>query len=392
MVDTAGEFLFRGSLLLQFPFPGGDFLQPSLSLLQFFGKAILSPCPGLQFLDLALHHPLLRGEVCLCPGDEPLDLVLALGESHQSGEFIIEGVVLPLHRDELSVAFLDSEATGPDGFVFFDPGLMLSYLALPVVRFLLRLGDALFYPRQLLILEIEGFLVFAQVGEVSFLALEVTLDFGDGRLDALKFLFVFRLPSEFAIDLRNIAFQPFPFSIPFPTQLPCPLLEIVVDRKPQDFAEHPFSLAGGFSGELSGTPLHQEGAIDEGLVIHAQGISYLVLRFADRVAGDRIKAPVVHHLKFQQRLARATRSRSGPLTDNAVSDLPGKEFELNPHLALSLVDEVIVAPGPALSPEGPGHGIEQSGFAVAVIAAEASDVDAGKIQRRGVVAVAHEVA
>ena len=55
------------------------------------------------------------------------------------------------------------------------------------------------------------------------------------------------------------------------------------------------------------------------------------------------------------------------------------------------MDEVVITAGAGFAPQRPGHGVNNRRLAVAVIAGEAGEMDAGKVQRRDIVPVAHEV-
>jgi hypothetical protein len=98
-------------------------------------------------------------------------------------------------------------------------------------------------------------------------------------------------------------------------------------------------------------------------------------------------------VKFQNRLSGTTWSFGlGAFSDDAVPLLTDGELELNLHLSLASVNQVIIALGSGFSPECPGHGVNQGGFAIAVIAREASNMDAFKIEYGHIFPVAHEIA
>ena len=70
------------------------------------------------------------------------------------------------------------------------------------------------------------------------------------------------------------------------------------------------------------------------------------------------------------------------------------EVELHLHLVLPQVNEGVVALGgvSGLAPQRPGHGVDESRLAVAVVAGDAGGVDAVEVERGHVVPVGHEVA
>jgi hypothetical protein len=80
------------------------------------------------------------------------------------------------------------------------------------------------------------------------------------------------------------------------------------------------------------------------------------------------------------------------LADNAIDLLPDSEVKLNLRLSLTGVDEVVIAFGPGATPQCPGHGVNEGGFATAVVAADAGGMDTGEIERWHIVPVGHEIA
>ena len=105
------------------------------------------------------------------------------------------------------------------------------------------------------------------------------------------------------------------------------------------------------------------------------------------------KPLVAVYLELQRRLPRRPPPFGpGALADDAVELLPDVKLELHLHLRLRGVDEVVIAGGAGFAPQRPGHRVDDGGLAVAVIAGKAGEVDAGKVQRRDVIPVAHEVA
>ena len=54
-------------------------------------------------------------------------------------------------------------------------------------------------------------------------------------------------------------------------------LKLVIEGKTQDIAQHLLAPGGGLVGELVGVTLPEEGAVNEGGVVHVEGIDNLLL-------------------------------------------------------------------------------------------------------------------
>jgi len=77
--------------------------------------------------------------------------------------------------------------------------------------------------------------------------------------------------------------------------------------------------------------------------------------------------------------------------DNAVVLFPNGKLEFDFHFVGVLVNQVVVPFGAGFSPQCPGHGIDNRGFAVAVVAANRHQMDAGKIESGDVFPVGHKI-
>ena len=163
-------------------------------------------------------------------------------------------------------------------------------------------------------------------------------------------------------------------------------LKVVESLQADDFPEHFLALGGGLVGELVGAALNEEGAVDEGVVVHADDAVYLELGLTDAVAGYGMKAGGAFQLKLEVAAAGAAKA-----ADDAVVGVGGLELQIDVHVGASVVQEVAVAATPGLAPEGPGYGVEEGGLSVAVSTAKAGDADAGEVQGGDVVAVAEEI-
>ncbi len=168
-----------------------------------------------------------------------------------------------------------------------------------------------------------------------------------------------------------------------------PLLQHVVLAEIQYLSQYALPLCRGVRGELVGAPLQEKGGVDEGLVLHVQRLSDGSLGLADGVARQRTKLPIVQDLKLQVRAALGTVLLS--LAHYSEVVVREEKLELHFHTRCSQVDQIVVSVGARLSPEGPGHGVDDGRLAVAVVAGETGQVDAREIQRRDLVTVTHEV-
>ena len=181
-----------------------------------------------------------------------------------------------------------------------------------------------------------------------------------------------------------------------------------------------FALAGRLDGKGIGAALEQEGGVGEGVVIEPQRAGDLRLpleqaavvqqlplstlrilsgvqrRLLDGVEGRRSSTPLrsaqgaydwVPDVEVQVALPAALLAALAP---DAIA-LPGQaELELHPHLGLAEGDQLIVATGARLTPQRPRDRVEQGRFAVAVVAGQAGQVNAGEVEAL-LLAVAHEV-
>ena len=77
--------------------------------------------------------------------------------------------------------------------------------------------------------------------------------------------------------------------------------------------------------------------------------------------------------------------------DDAVVLSTDGKLELDLHVILILVNQVVIPFGAGFAPQSPGNGIDNCRLAVAVVAANRHQVDAGKIERGDVIPVGHEI-
>ena len=73
----------------------------------------------------------------------------------------------------------------------------------------------------------------------------------------------------------------------------------VVGFQSQYLGQHGFAIGRGLVGELVGPSLEKEGRIDEGVIVHADGLFDLGLGFPDVVAGNSYGRITTQHLKLQ---------------------------------------------------------------------------------------------
>ena len=175
----------------------------------------------------------------------------------------------------------------------------------------------------------------------------------------------------------------------FAAALPGPLLKGLVVGQVEDLGKDLLALRGGAGGEHVCLALEQKGGVHERVVVHVDGVADVLLGLADGVEGDGGEAVAGGDLEFEDRVALAATPRVPPA--DPVPLRPRGEFEVDGHVRESLVNELVVGARPGLAPEGPGNAIEEGRLAMAVVAAEAGDVDGLQVQLRDVVPVAHEV-
>ena len=232
----------------------------------------------------------------------------------------------------------------------------------------------------------------------------------DADLPGRQLLYSLPLPaflgfqsSHFFQKAANVGFQvrsflrfPFDFgqrmlklrrlSLPLPRLLPRQLFEGVVVGKVQYVGEDFLALLGGAEGELVGPTLAKKGAVDEGLVFKTQELADLGLGLGDGVPGDGPELPPTprpRNLKLQHARPRPPAPGPFPLPYHPVHVLPVGEFQLHLHVRFTDVNKVVDSPSPRLSPQCPGHRIQQRRFTVAVVAADTGYVDPSRSSGSG---------
>ena len=171
----------------------------------------------------------------------------------------------------------------------------------------------------------------------------------------------------------------------------------IVTTQAQDVGQDLLAFARGLDGEGVGSTLEQEGRVDKGLVVEAQGTDDLRLTLDQAAFIEELPiAPystlaaarsVVPNVKMQIALPAPLLAALPP---HAIALRAEAELELDPHFGLAQGDQLIVAARAGPAPQRPGDGIQQRRLAVTVVARQASQVDATEIERL-LVAVAHEV-
>ena len=161
--------------------------------------------------------------------------------------------------------------------------------------------------------------------------------------------------------------------------------ELLVALEAEDLAEHLLALQGSLDGELVGAALDKEDAVDEGLVVHVQAAVQLRLGLAGGAAGDGAEAALAIDLEAVEGAGAAART----LADDAVGVAVHLEVELDAHVVGAVADAVVLDAAAGLAPEGPGDGVEEGRFAVAVAPGEGGQVEAGEVELA--VAVGEEV-
>ena len=173
--------------------------------------------------------------------------------------------------------------------------------------------------------------------------------------------------------------------------VPGAALELVEDGQAEDFRQDAFALAGPPGGEFVGAALQDEHRVDEGVVVHVQELHDFGLGLADGVAAQGAVAPGcrVEAVQFEGREAAA--GAQAALAQHAVAVALEVEDELDLAFLLAQAHDVVEAFGARLAPQRPGDGVQQGRFAVAVVARQAGGGDGGEVERRNLLAVAHEI-
>ena len=167
---------------------------------------------------------------------------------------------------------------------------------------------------------------------------------------------------ELGVDARDLAADPRRLLLARLGLLLGAFLVQIVTAQPQDVGQDLLALARGLDGEGVGPALEQEGRVDEGLVVEAQGADDLRLAldqaavveelpFApivwSRGSGGLIPPPKgsipesVPNVEMQIALPAPLLA---PLPPDAVPLRAQAELELDPHLGLAQGDQLVVAP------------------------------------------------
>ena len=172
------------------------------------------------------------------------------------------------------------------------------------------------------------------------------------------------------------------------------LREFVVPPQAEHPGEHVLALAGSGHRELVGASLHEERAVHERSVVHVDEALDPRLGLPDGVSGAlrprRGELPAGSPDRQLQRTLRIA-PRLGVAAGDAIALAADVEHQLDLHLGLAVVKELLVALAARLPPERPRDGVQQRGLAIAVRAAEARDADALQVERGGGVTVGEEV-
>jgi hypothetical protein len=121
----------------------------------------------------------------------------------------------------------------------------------------------------------------------------------------IRLLIQRRAAGQLLIDALQLRFEPAAAKLCLLGQLPGPVGQGVVLIEAQDGRQYLLALAGRLAHELVGAALHQEGAVDEGVVVDVQDLFDAALRIPQRVAGDG-------------------RQPSGPCTNSSRLGTPGR--------------------------------------------------------------------
>ncbi len=150
-------------------------------------------------------------------------------------------------------------------------------------------------------------------------------------------------------------------------------------RQPQNIGKNLFAFFGRARGESVRLALLQERGIGERFVIQPQQPVHPLLGGAHGGFADDIELAVLALHQQVQRAHAATFARAPP--HHAVNHALLLEVQLDVHILLALVDEVFIVPGARLTPQRPGDGVQQRGFARAVWPGQAGQVYPLETQR-----------
>jgi len=134
------------------------------------------------------------------------------------------------------------------------------------------------------------------------------------------------------------------------------LLETIVQPKSQHVGEHLLALGGSRHGEQVRSPLDQERAVHERVVVHSDESGDVRLRRADRVSSDGTVLRARGHAQLERALCAT--ARLGVATHGFVALAAHVELELDDHLFLAVVQQLLLALPAGPAPQRPGDGIE----------------------------------
>jgi len=167
------------------------------------------------------------------------------------------------------------------------------------------------------------------------------------------------------------------------------LLVQVIAIQAEDIGQNLLALGRGLDRERIGAALQQERGVGESVVLHAQRADDQGLPLVDAALVEQLPvlAALVPDVQVQVGLAAAPLAALAP---DAVTLRAQAELQVHPHLGLAQRDEFVIAARAGPAPERPGHRVQQRGLAVAVVARETGEVNAGEIEAL-FLAIAHEV-
>ena len=132
--------------------------------------------------------------------------------------------------------------------------------------------------------------------------------------------------------------------------------------------------------------------VHERLVVHPYPFVDEVLRVSDRVPG--YPSPVARAVPYEELQPRPTLGPPlSPAASHAVSLTRRLELQLDKHIALALVNQVVViaVSQPRTAPQRERDCVQQRALPMPVVAAQAGQVDIFEVQRRRVVPVTQKV-
>ncbi len=151
---------------------------------------------------------------------------------------------------------------------------------------------------------------------------------------------------------------------------------------------------GGLAGKFVGFALLEEGRINEGAVVEAEGIDNALLGFTFGAAGEELVIFVGGAAAVEFEFAAV--SFAVIIAKDAVFTVVELKAELDAHVVGVEAEEVgigsaAVAGFAGFAPDRPGHGLEEGGFSMSIPAGEAREMEGSEVQGGAVFTIGQKV-